>query len=71
VIISGELHYLISRLQSLSTSAADISGYLAEALDYQARDMLTSGYCEQFNKVAQLRLFQYTQDPQSLITPLL
>lgn len=69
--ISGELPYLMSRLNSLPTGTGELSQFIDEAKDYKARDLLTSGHLEQLDFVARFKKFQFTLDGTDLVTPLI
>jgi hypothetical protein len=69
--LTGELPYLISRLNQLPTGAADVDDFVNEAKDWQARGFLTSGHVSQIDLTARWKKFQFTQDGADLSTPLL
>jgi hypothetical protein len=68
--ISGELSYLVSRLNQLPTGVADVNQFANEAKDYKARGLMPSGHLVQCDQIARLKAFQFSQNGADLSTPL-
>ena len=68
--ISGELSYLVSRLNQLPTGVGDVNQFVNEAKDFKARGLLTSGHLVQCDQIARLKAFQFTQNGADLANPI-